>query len=408
MGRIKVKRTEQVRYMLMSLKEAYSKFKDENCSIKIGLAKFCELRPTHVKLFDKIPHQVCVCSYHENVMLLLVALKDHVILGTDFSEFIDHITCDSSNKECMNGECSSCQNSIDAFVPDDGTSILCYQQWRSVDNRAEKVDISGTAEECFLELQGQVRPFLLHTYTKRNQSASFKSLVTKCNGKSVVLQVDFSENATIASQREIQSAHWNHGQATLFTAHAWISNDVESQSCSMVIVSDDLNHTKHSVYVYMQSIFAQLMASYPGIEKMDVFSDGPTSQFKQRFLFSNLYGWEMEHGLKISWNFFATSHGKGVVDGIGGTVKRAVWRYVKAEQSHVTDPQQYAALARQLCPKVRIEYIPKEEIAKHTSFLDKKWETTKAIPGTHQVHCVQADGSDYVIVSDTTNSAESR
>ncbi len=158
----------------------------------------------------------------------------------------------------------------------------------------------------------------------------------------------------------------------------------------------------------MQSIFAQLMASYPGIEKIDVFSDGPTSQFKQRFLFSNLYGWEMENSLKISWNFFAISHGKGVVDGIGGTVKRAVWRYVKAEQSHVTDLQQYAALARQLCPKVRIEYIPKEEIAKHTSFPDKKWETTKAIPGTHQVHCVQADGSDYVIVSHTTNSAESR
>ncbi len=287
----KVKRTEQVRYMLMSLKEAYSKFKDENCSTKIGLAKFCELRPTHVKL----PHQVCVCSYHENVRLLLVALKDHVTLGTDFSEFIDLITCDSSSKECMNGECSSCQNSINEFVPDDGASILCYQQWRSVDNRAEKVDISGTAEECFLELKGQVRPFLLHTYTKRNQSASFKSLVAKCNGKSVVLQVDFSENATIASQREIQSAHWNHGQATLFTAHAWS----ESQSCSMVIVSDDFNHTKHSVYVYMQSIFAQLMASYPSIEKIDVFSDGPTSQFKQRFLFSNLYGWEMEHDLKI-------------------------------------------------------------------------------------------------------------
>lgn len=97
-----------------------------------------------------------------------------------------------------------------------------------------------------------------------------------------------------------------------------------------------------------------------------------------------------------------------MVDGIGGTVKRAVWRHVKAEKSHVTDPQQYAALARQLCPKVRIEYIPKEEIAKHTSFLDKKWENMKAIPGTHQVHCVQPDGSDYVIVSDTTNSAESR
>ena len=62
--------------------------------------------------------------------------------------------------------------------------------------------------------------------------------------KSVVLQVDFSENATIASQCEVQSAHWNHGQATFFKAHAWIKRDtLEGQS--MVIVSDDLNHTKY-------------------------------------------------------------------------------------------------------------------------------------------------------------------
>ncbi len=39
----------------------------------------------------------------------------------------------------------------------------------------------------------------------------------------------------------------------------------------------------------------------------------------------------MEHDLKIRWNFFATSYGKGVVDGIGGTVNLlvaidAIWR----------------------------------------------------------------------------------
>ena len=34
-----------------------------------------------------------------------------------------------------------------------------------------------------------------HTYVKRNQAASFKSLVEGCDGKSVMLQVDFSENA---------------------------------------------------------------------------------------------------------------------------------------------------------------------------------------------------------------------
>ena len=63
----------------------------------------------------------------------------------------------------------------------------------------------GTVDDCFDKLKTQVGPFLLHAYVKRKQEASFKSLVKKSDGKSVVLQVDFSENA---SQREVQSAHW--------------------------------------------------------------------------------------------------------------------------------------------------------------------------------------------------------
>ena len=408
--REKMKTTEQVRYMLMSLREAY-KFKEEYPSLKVGLTKFCEWRPAHVKLFDQIPHQVCVCSYHENVRLLLVALKEHTTLNTDFAAFTEQVTCDPSAKVCMSGKCSKCANAIDKYAPVNNSNPVHYQQWQSVDKRVEKVDKMGTVGGCFEELKTQVGPFLLHTYVKRKQAASFKSLVEGCDGKSVVLQVDFSENATIASQREIQSAHWNHGQATLFTAHAWIkagSEDTAAESQSMVIVSDDLNHTKYSIYVFMQRVFCYLKATFPNIEHVNVFSDGPTSQFKQRFLFSNLCAWEMEHDLKITWNFFATSHGKGVVDGIGGTLKRAVWRHVKAERAHVTNASEYSTLGKRLCPNINIEFISKEDISELTSFLDTKWSTTKPVPGTYQVHCVKSHGSDSVQVSDITDGGEAR
>ena len=56
-----LKKTMQVRFLLMSLREAYKKFKEKNPSLKVGLTRFCELRPAHVKLIDQIPHQVCVC-----------------------------------------------------------------------------------------------------------------------------------------------------------------------------------------------------------------------------------------------------------------------------------------------------------------------------------------------------------
>ena len=65
----------------MSLKEAHAKFVEEHPNNKISLSRFYEMRPSNVKLFDHIAHHVCVCPYHENARLLLVALREHITLS---------------------------------------------------------------------------------------------------------------------------------------------------------------------------------------------------------------------------------------------------------------------------------------------------------------------------------------
>ena len=69
-------------------------------------------------------------------------------------------------------------------------------------------------------------------------------------------------------------------------------------------------------------------------------------------------------------DFFATSHGKSVVDGIGRTVKRTVWRRIKTEKHHITSTQEYATLAKELCQNILVQYIPKDEVEKNHAFLD--------------------------------------
>ena len=90
----RIKQTQQVRYMIMSLREAWNKFKEQHSTPKMCLSKFCELRPPNVKLFDQLPHQVCLSSYHENVRLLLVGLGERTSLSTEFSSFVEQVTCD--------------------------------------------------------------------------------------------------------------------------------------------------------------------------------------------------------------------------------------------------------------------------------------------------------------------------
>ena len=65
----RMERTEQVRFMLE--RPTINSKRRIDPSLKVGLTRFYELRPTHVKLLDQIPHQVCVCSHHENVRFCL-------------------------------------------------------------------------------------------------------------------------------------------------------------------------------------------------------------------------------------------------------------------------------------------------------------------------------------------------
>ena len=208
------------------------------------------------------------------------------------------------------------------------------------------------------------------------------------------------------SQREVQSGHWSHGQATLFTTHIW-SGQSSNDKMGMVIVSSNLTHTKYSIFVFMQYIFQYLKEHFPLVKTVNVFSDGPSSQFKQKYLFSNLSTWQEEFDIELKWNFFATSHGKGVVDGIGGSVKRAVWRHVRSEQVHVSNAQQYSDVARERCPQIHVHYISKEDIDRHQDFLNKKWENTVTIPGTHKIHFIRpASDKHKVVIAETSDDKE--
>ena len=87
-------------------------------------------------------------------------------------------------------------------------------------------------------------------------------------------------------------------------------------------MSNDHSHEKKPIAVFVDFVVNSLIRmSYPQIKVLDIFSDGPSSQFKNRYM-ANFYRILQRKGIKIKWHFFATSHGKRVVDGLGETVKK--------------------------------------------------------------------------------------
>lgn len=60
--------------------------------------------------------------------------------------------------------------------------------------------------------------------------------------------------------------------------------------------------------------------SYPTIDTVHFFSDGPTTQYRQKknfYLFSQIHDYGFIHA---TWSYFEAAHGKGAADGVGGAI----------------------------------------------------------------------------------------
>ena len=61
----------QKRLIIGNLKDVFRNFARQNPNIKIGLSKFCSLRPPHcIVAGSGGTHTVCVCPIHENMKLM--------------------------------------------------------------------------------------------------------------------------------------------------------------------------------------------------------------------------------------------------------------------------------------------------------------------------------------------------
>ena len=171
-----------------------------------------------------VPHSACICLYHENVRLLLVALNKHdKTIPTEFHDFIAKLVCNQESEECMFGICCDCP-SITILTPEiDYNDISWWQRANDQNGKTEKQEFKGSLMDCFDILKQQSSYFLKHTYIKRIQSRAFISEreSLKDDDSTVVIQVDFAENYTTQIQNAIQSSYWVSKQFTLFTVCAW-------------------------------------------------------------------------------------------------------------------------------------------------------------------------------------------
>ena len=131
----------------------------------------------------------------------------------------------------------------------------------------------------------------------------------------------------------------------------------------IAIMSDSVDHSKAAVCCFLDSIFNDLISENSKNLQINLWSDGPASQFKNRFMAAFLLHRSTNFKV-ITWNFFATSHGKGAIDGVGGSLKRSAWNKVKSRQAEIRNAEELAHVLQQ-SSTVDITYISEEAIVSH-------------------------------------------
>ena len=320
-------------------------------------------------------------------------------LGHIFPKY-DHdlpekLICAATTEDCWFNRCPTCSDAKllrSTFSLEESKTTTWYVWGKDADGKLCKMIKEGTTDDLFDHICLTLPAFLQHCYVKRNQANSYnkeREGVGRENfdNSLALLQVDFSENYTCMFQDEIQSAHWKQDQVSLFTAALWFDGKLHPK----VIASDDLNHGKETVVAYMY--IDHLLDTLPGtVETISIWSDGPSSQFKNWFVAAAISSLQEKHNVNIRRNYFATSHGKGPVDGIGGSVKKQVWTAVSTRKAMVTDATSFCAIANQVC-NVDVVEMKSDKIEERSTKLklEEMFDNAPTVKGIKSFHHIQVN-----------------
>lgn len=204
---------------------------------------------------------------------------------------------------------------------------------------------------------------------------------------------DFAENYSFVLQDEVQSHHWNVQQATIHPFVIYFKENMQVKHFSFIIISEELRHDSVAVNLFISKMVAFLRINQSKvIKKIYFMSDGAASQYKNRKNFASLCKFQSKYDIEAEWHFFATSHGKGPCDAIGGTIKRMATRasLAKEREHPIKNARELFNWAsnrkEQELTKLSFGFATTEEYESMASELNELYNNAKSIQGTQKLH----------------------
>ena len=111
-------------------------------------------------------------------------------------------------------------------------------------------------------------------------------------------------------------------------------------------------------------------------------TDSPTSQYRNKMIFSVVANHHELFGVNASWIYFEAGHGKGSCEGVGGTVKRLADQAVKSGHACIQDAMDFRAWSFSIekSSSMRFRFVSSEDF---TSYDQSRLNPLR---GTMQIH----------------------
>lgn len=388
----------QKRFLLAPLCDLHKKYCEKFTS-KMSLKTFQRLKPSWIVRPKMTDRNTCACVKHENFQFLINALhQNSLIRSNKLSDVCEDLCCSVENKSCMFRSCLKC-NSKKLFTVDDSVlnNTVAFYQWTRITEKRiikdEEKDVKLVVKEkrtCAIkdlidEYNSQEDSFLQHEYNRIHQYKAIKSATDNLKKNEILMRIDFSENPVLKYHKEIHSMHFGASKAnlSLHTGVQYSKKEELTPKC-FATVSKDLDHSAPGIWAHLRPVLSEINNDSK-IDTLHFASDGPTTQYKNRynlFLVTKQLPKLCPSVKFCTWNYTASGHGKGPMDGVGGSLKRNADSQV-AHGNDITTVEEFVSVLQTVCPKISLTEIPSQNIDSMKSICKQE---ISPIPNVMKMH----------------------
>lgn len=370
---------KQTRVLTDYLENLYDKFCSENIDLNISFSTFKRIRPRYILRTTFLSRSTCLCTKHQNFAFKLKMLKNEGIVTTmNPDEFIRQNTIVEEDK-----------------LPE----RISYSVWKRVTMKDGKKKMKIVKEEmerqAFFKIwEKDTEEFRNHVGRVQKQYSEIRKLKEALPEHEVIIQMDFAENYACKTADEIQSAYWNQSSVTLHPMVVYFrdENTFTLKHKSYVAVSDTMTHASSSVLAILDKFYSLKTPETNNITHVHYWTDSPSSQYRNRYIFEALLNHKETYGCNATWNYFEAGHGKGPCDGVGGTTKRMADESVNAQKSTIQDADDFYNWAKRSGIKgMEYFFVRKEDVDMKAE--DLKNYRLKPVKGTMALHACKTDHS---------------